>query len=185
MTIHGDGTPKALQEWDETKSELHAASVRWKHLKQELSGKPWSACPPEVTSDFVLGAARDLLHQYGPQGSLQMATLMVTSGMFKRFPESLHLELKATTTNGPQYIDLLLMDVPETPENEDHEDTLEIVATLDSSSDFPSLDEPEKLLHHILHTPQERSQEATRTVAPPPRREGCFLARGQVIFTHE
>lgn len=42
-------------------SPLEACTERWKAQQEALRDKPWSACPPELSADFVRSMARELL----------------------------------------------------------------------------------------------------------------------------
>lgn len=47
-------------------SALGACLKKWEHLRDEVKGKLWAQCPPEMAADFARAVARDLVTEYGP-----------------------------------------------------------------------------------------------------------------------
>lgn len=131
LSIHTDGKPQRHKRQTREESELAAADNRWEPRKDEFKGKRWAECPPELSAEFVLALARDLVYEYDVSGAMQMATIMAGSILYEKSPEVLNLQLTARASGrGPACIDLMMLDVP----NQGREDDgggLDIVADID------------------------------------------------------
>lgn len=132
LSVNTDGKPHRHRRQTREQSELAATDKQWEPRKNEFKGKRWAECPPEMTSQFVLAMARDLVYEYDVSGAMQMATLMAGSIMYNKSPDVLDLRLTARASgHGPACIDLMMLDVPEQSED-DNDLGVDIVAEVDT-----------------------------------------------------
>lgn len=67
-------TPKADSEHEiATEFSLQEASTRWKHLRSEVKGLPWSGVPDDMLRDFLIASACEITKAYGDNAAMKSA----------------------------------------------------------------------------------------------------------------
>ncbi len=75
-------------------SPLELCQDKWEHLREDVKGKMWSECPPEMVGDFMRAMAQYFVHNF--HDDAVMKTLQYVASTVFKDPNATGFELSAT-----------------------------------------------------------------------------------------
>lgn len=122
MSITTEGQTEPVEKVEREASEIQAATERWIHLQDQVKGKRWSDCPPEMVADFIKSTAKDVDREFGRNGMSKMI-ISAAVARFRIDPENLDMRLSCQSADGQGGIEMVLSTEPENLDREEEEFT--------------------------------------------------------------
>lgn len=161
LSITTEGKSEPVKDADQYESELDAATERWEHMREEVKGKRWSQCPPELVADFMKSAARDISRQYG-RGAMTQTIISAAVARARIDPENLDMRLACQSADGKGGIEIVLSTHPENTDRDEEEFTaveLDVDMSPDDLDEISSTSSPGDVLKKVMkkdNRPEER-----------------------------
>lgn len=112
---------------DDGPSAMDLCQDKWEHLREEVKGKLWSQCPPEMVGDFMRAMTSYFVRNFHEDAAMK-AMQYVCSSVFKD-PNHPGFDLSASYTGSPAGAVLSVKPQPE--DKLDHEMDQEPTVTFD------------------------------------------------------
>lgn len=103
----------------EGQSALGLCQDRWEHLRDEVKGKSWAQCPPEMVCDFVRSTAHYFEQLYGEEAVFK-SFQHTASGVFSD-PSRTEITLVAAYSGSPASFSVRISPTTETQEDRNGE----------------------------------------------------------------